>query len=134
MSGAPVAQLVVAFVLVFAAGFCAGMRATRAYYWFWRLRFEIRILGAMVAAGLTGRVFAVYGQVGQGCWNAFNGTSLAGIGADVPFYRYRDGTAMMTEDDAAAVLAMAQQVAPGVYRVGRFDPRAGGLQVERPGL
>lgn len=87
-------------------------------------------------SALMGRHWTVYGQVGPNAWNAVNGTSLAHLGNPIGnrWFRWYDGSAMMSEKDAARVLQQLRTVDPScVARIGRFDWNVGGLMVSRPG-
>lgn len=78
-------------------------------------------------------VWAVYGHLGGGRWNAFNGTSLAHLqnaGVPVPrfwWFRASDGSALMSRTAAERIAAAAPQTQLGDYRVQVFDPTEGGL-------
>ena len=87
-------------------------------------------------------IWAIYGHVGGGRWNAFNGTSLAHLQAEgIPVPRFwwvraSDGSALMSKSAADRIAASAPRADPGDYKVQVFDPREGGLMVRLglPGL
>ena len=77
------------------------------------------------------RLFCAYGPSWKPrTFNAFNGTSLAALGEDLPFTRAPDGAALMTREDAERAIELARAHPSSSAGVHLFvHPYVGGLVV-----